>query len=71
MQQVKQISAAHIGSYVNQLNYFMTEVPITGLSKFHFDVHVSLLKFVQVKYIWVHIRAREVFETVILLLGSL
>ena len=42
-----------------------------GLSIFHFDVHVFLLKFVRVKKIWVHIRAREVFETAKLLLASL
>ena len=43
----------------------------TGLSKFHFDAHVFLLKFVHVKEIWVHVRVREVFKTVKLLVASL
>ena len=43
----------------------------TGLSKFHFDVRVFLLKFVHVKCIWVHARAREVFKTVKFPLASL
>ena len=42
----------------------------TGLSKSHFDMHVFLLKFVLVKYTWVHVSAREVFKTVKLLLAS-
>ena len=47
---------------------------ISGLRKFHFDVHLFLLAFVHVKYIWMfmlHARPREVFKTVKLLSASL
>ena len=43
---------------------------IPGLSKFLFYIHVFLLKYVHVKHIWVHVCAREIFETVKLLLAS-
>ena len=43
-----------------------------GLSKFDSDVYAFVLKFVQVKYIGVHVRVRfRVFEIVKLLLASL
>ena len=35
----------------------------SGLSKFHFHIHVFLLKFTHTKCIWVHTCAHEVFET--------
>ena len=41
------------------------------MGKFCFDVQVFFLKFVPDKYIWVHGRAGEVFETVKLLLAIL
>ena len=44
---------------------------MAGQSKFHFDVHVFLRKFMHVNDIRVYIRLREVFETVKLLLASL
>ena len=34
------------------------------MSKFHFAVHVFLLKLVCMKYIWTHVRAREAFQAV-------
>ena len=43
---------------------------ITGLSKFYFDVHVCLLKFMHVECICANVRSREVFETGKLLLTS-
>ena len=43
----------------------------SGFSKFHFDVHIFVLKLVHVNYIWAHVYASEVFETVKLLLASL
>ena len=44
---------------------------ISGLSKFHSDVHLFPLGFVQFKYIWVHVGPCEVFKTVKLLSASL
>ena len=44
---------------------------LSGLGKFHFDVQVSPLKIVHVKDLWMHVRAREVFETIKLLLTRL
>ena len=41
----------------------------TGHSKFNFDMQV-FLKSVHVKYIWVHIRAHEVSESVTFLLAG-
>ena len=44
---------------------------ISELSKFHSDVHLFFIGFVQFKYIWVHVRPCEVFKTVKLLSASL
>ena len=42
-----------------------------GVSKFYFGVLFFLFKFVRVKYVWVQIRARKVFQTLELLLAGL
>ena len=44
---------------------------ISRLSKFHSDVHLFLLGFVQFKYICLHVRPYEIFKTVKMLSASL
>ena len=56
---------------INGVDYAVFYPAVPDLSKFHFDVHSFPLNFEHVKYIWVHVRAQEVFERVKLLLASL